>query len=188
MRTIGAWVRRGPCCSTPQCAPRLTVRPCFTLPYAAPHGGCSCHDGRRHRGGFHQGAPMLLLPWLLHIVADLRKGGTLVVLTWKPTGLPFPTSPLPPPTTSPRPCSPPPPRPPAWQCMAPTYVGDFHLAGVGLRKRGLNRIGNMLVGGVGRCRAGGAGRGGAGRGGWGLERHADARWKGRRGGAVQLTD
>jgi deoxyhypusine synthase len=29
--------------------------------------------------------------------------------------------------------------------MAPTYVGDFHLAGADLRRRGLNRIGNMLV-------------------------------------------
>lgn len=29
--------------------------------------------------------------------------------------------------------------------MAPTYVGDFQLAGADLRRRGLNRIGNMLV-------------------------------------------
>ena len=29
--------------------------------------------------------------------------------------------------------------------MAPTYVGDFQLVGADLRKRGLNRIGNMLV-------------------------------------------
>lgn len=29
--------------------------------------------------------------------------------------------------------------------MAPTYVGDFQLKGADLRKRGLNRIGNMLV-------------------------------------------
>jgi deoxyhypusine synthase len=29
--------------------------------------------------------------------------------------------------------------------MAPTYVGDFQLRGADLRKRGLNRIGNMLV-------------------------------------------
>lgn len=31
------------------------------------------------------------------------------------------------------------------KCMAPTYVGDFQLKGADLRKRGLNRIGNMLV-------------------------------------------
>lgn len=31
------------------------------------------------------------------------------------------------------------------QCLAPTYLGDFHLKGVELRKEGLNRIGNMLV-------------------------------------------
>ena len=31
------------------------------------------------------------------------------------------------------------------KCMAPTYVGDFHLKGVDLRRRGLNRVGNMLV-------------------------------------------
>jgi deoxyhypusine synthase len=31
------------------------------------------------------------------------------------------------------------------KCMAPTYVGDFHLKGAELRKRGLNRVGNMLV-------------------------------------------
>lgn len=31
------------------------------------------------------------------------------------------------------------------QCMADTYVGDFALKGADLRKRGLNRIGNMLV-------------------------------------------
>ena len=46
--------------------------------------------------------------------------------------------------THPLPC----PRHPAClllQCMAPTYVGDFHLAGADLRRRGLNRIGNMLV-------------------------------------------
>lgn len=29
--------------------------------------------------------------------------------------------------------------------MAPTYVGDFQLKGADLRRRGLNRIGNMLV-------------------------------------------
>ncbi|GMH32582.1 hypothetical protein BSKO_00416 [Bryopsis sp. KO-2023] len=31
------------------------------------------------------------------------------------------------------------------KCMAPTFLGDFKLKGAGLRKRGLNRIGNMLV-------------------------------------------
>ena len=49
---------------------------------------------------------------------------------------------------------PPPPPPPhtllpppgPLQCMAPTYVGDFALKGADLRKRGLNRIGNMLGG------------------------------------------
>jgi Deoxyhypusine synthase len=33
----------------------------------------------------------------------------------------------------------------ARQCLAPTYVGDFHLRGAELRREGLNRIGNMLV-------------------------------------------
>ncbi|KAK3244524.1 hypothetical protein CYMTET_45864 [Cymbomonas tetramitiformis] len=31
------------------------------------------------------------------------------------------------------------------KCLAPTYMGDFHLDGRDLRQRGLNRIGNMLV-------------------------------------------
>ena len=31
------------------------------------------------------------------------------------------------------------------QCLAPTYVGDFHLKGATLRQQGLNRIGNMIV-------------------------------------------
>ena len=31
------------------------------------------------------------------------------------------------------------------KCLAPTYVGDFSLAGAGLRARGLNRVGNLLV-------------------------------------------
>ncbi len=31
------------------------------------------------------------------------------------------------------------------KCLAPTYVGDFALKGADLRKRGLNRIGNLLV-------------------------------------------
>jgi deoxyhypusine synthase len=29
--------------------------------------------------------------------------------------------------------------------MAPTFVGDFHLDGAGLRKQGLNRIGNLII-------------------------------------------
>lgn len=31
------------------------------------------------------------------------------------------------------------------KCMAPTYVGDFQMKGADLRKRGLNRAGNMLI-------------------------------------------
>lgn len=31
------------------------------------------------------------------------------------------------------------------QCLGPTYTGDFHLKGAELRKRGLNRVGNLLV-------------------------------------------
>lgn len=31
------------------------------------------------------------------------------------------------------------------KCLAPTYMGDFHLKGVKLREKGLNRIGNLLV-------------------------------------------
>jgi len=31
------------------------------------------------------------------------------------------------------------------KCLAPTYVGDFHLSGVALRKQGINRIANLLV-------------------------------------------
>ena len=31
------------------------------------------------------------------------------------------------------------------KCLAPTFVGDFHLKGSNLRKRGLNRIANLLV-------------------------------------------
>lgn len=38
------------------------------------------------------------------------------------------------------------------QCLAHTYVGDFALAGAGLRDRGLNRIGNMLVPNSNYCR------------------------------------
>ena len=30
------------------------------------------------------------------------------------------------------------------KCLAPTYLGDFKLDGEALRKRGLNRIGNLL--------------------------------------------
>eukprot|EP00117_Sycon_ciliatum_P022200 scpid30782/ scgid19221/ Deoxyhypusine synthase len=31
------------------------------------------------------------------------------------------------------------------QCLAPTYLGDFHLRGAELRDKGINRIGNLLV-------------------------------------------
>lgn len=31
------------------------------------------------------------------------------------------------------------------KCLAPTYLGDFKLDGATLRKKGLNRIGNLLV-------------------------------------------
>mmetsp|Transcript_23452 Transcript_23452/g.65848 ORF Transcript_23452/g.65848 Transcript_23452/m.65848 type:complete len:367 (+) Transcript_23452:178-1278(+) len=31
------------------------------------------------------------------------------------------------------------------KCLAPTYIGDFSLAGRALRKEGINRIGNLLV-------------------------------------------
>lgn len=31
------------------------------------------------------------------------------------------------------------------KCLAPTYLGDFHLDGATLRKKGMNRIGNLLV-------------------------------------------
>ena len=31
------------------------------------------------------------------------------------------------------------------KCLAPTYIGDFKLPGLELRKKGLNRIGNLLV-------------------------------------------
>ena len=31
------------------------------------------------------------------------------------------------------------------KCMAPSYIGDFSLRGAELRKKGINRIGNLLV-------------------------------------------
>ncbi|KAK2584440.1 hypothetical protein KPH14_006820 [Odynerus spinipes] len=31
------------------------------------------------------------------------------------------------------------------KCLAPTYIGDFHLSGKHLRESGINRIGNLLV-------------------------------------------
>lgn len=31
------------------------------------------------------------------------------------------------------------------KCLAPTYLGDFHLTGLELRSKGLNRIGNLLI-------------------------------------------
>ena len=38
------------------------------------------------------------------------------------------------------------------KCMAPTYLGDFHLKGKDLRERGINRIGNLLVPNDNYCR------------------------------------
>ena len=31
------------------------------------------------------------------------------------------------------------------KCLGPTYLGDFSLSGRDLRRRGINRIGNLLV-------------------------------------------
>jgi deoxyhypusine synthase len=31
------------------------------------------------------------------------------------------------------------------KCLAPTFLGDFRLNGEALRKKGLNRIGNLLI-------------------------------------------
>ena len=36
--------------------------------------------------------------------------------------------------------------------MAPSYLGDFSLRGVELRKKGINRIGNLLVPNNNYCR------------------------------------
>lgn len=33
----------------------------------------------------------------------------------------------------------------AVQCLAPTYLGEYSLKGAELRRKGMNRIGNMLV-------------------------------------------
>ena len=38
------------------------------------------------------------------------------------------------------------------KCLAPTYVGDFHLSGRDLRDRGINRIGNLLAPNDNYCR------------------------------------
>ena len=38
------------------------------------------------------------------------------------------------------------------KCMAPTFLGDFHLPGKDLRERGINRIGNLLVPNDNYCR------------------------------------
>lgn len=38
------------------------------------------------------------------------------------------------------------------KCLAPTYTGEFHLRGVELRKKGLNRIGNLLVPNMNYCK------------------------------------
>ena len=37
------------------------------------------------------------------------------------------------------------------KCLAPSYIGDFHLKGSELRANGLNRIGNMLVPNTNYC-------------------------------------
>ena len=31
------------------------------------------------------------------------------------------------------------------KCLAPTFIGEFNLSGSKLRKRGLNRIGNLIA-------------------------------------------
>ena len=31
------------------------------------------------------------------------------------------------------------------KCLAPSYIGDFSLRGADLRRKGINRIGNLLV-------------------------------------------
>lgn len=31
------------------------------------------------------------------------------------------------------------------KCLAPTYLGDFHLDGKTLRDKGVNRVGNLLI-------------------------------------------
>jgi len=38
------------------------------------------------------------------------------------------------------------------KCLAPTLIGDFNLSGVELRKRGLNRIGNLLIANDNYCK------------------------------------
>ncbi|XP_049785734.1 probable deoxyhypusine synthase [Schistocerca cancellata] len=38
------------------------------------------------------------------------------------------------------------------KCLAPTYIGDFHLDGRRLREKGINRIGNLLVPNENYCR------------------------------------
>ena len=38
------------------------------------------------------------------------------------------------------------------KCLAPTYTGEFHLRGAELRKKGLNRIGNLLVPNMNYCK------------------------------------
>jgi deoxyhypusine synthase len=37
------------------------------------------------------------------------------------------------------------------KCLAPTYLGAFHLPGADLRSKGLNRIGNLLVPNANYC-------------------------------------
>jgi deoxyhypusine synthase len=38
------------------------------------------------------------------------------------------------------------------KCLAPTYVGSFNLSGTELRKRGLNRIGNLMIANDNYCK------------------------------------
>ena len=37
------------------------------------------------------------------------------------------------------------------KCMAPSYLGDFSLRGAELRKKGINRIGNLIVPNTNYC-------------------------------------
>ncbi|WBW72649.1 eIF-5A-deoxyhypusine synthase Dys1 [Schizosaccharomyces osmophilus] len=38
------------------------------------------------------------------------------------------------------------------KCLGPTYLGEFHMEGKGLREKGLNRIGNLIVPNDNYCR------------------------------------
>jgi hypothetical protein len=48
------------------------------------------------------------------------------------------------------------------KCLAPTYIGDFKLDGVTLRRKGINRIGNLLVPNDNYVKVGSVGFGGGG--------------------------